>query len=86
MGGDFEKLWRSLYEYEADLFRLYSLALKNPILSKRIYKTLYALTDALINRDNDLACHIFSKHMEDVLNMTDIIISEEPNLFIDVIA
>lgn len=86
LGGDFEKLWRSLYEYEADLFRLYSLALKNPILSKRIYKTLYALTDALINRDNDLACHIFSKHMEDVLNMTDIIISEDPNLFIDVIA
>ena len=86
LGGDFEKLWRSLYEYEADLFRLYSLALKNPILSKRIYKALNALTDALINRDNDLACQIFSKHMEDVLNMTDIIISEEPNLFIDVIA
>lgn len=86
LGGDFDTLWHSLYEYEADLFRLYALALKNPILSKRIYEALYALTNALINRDNDLACQIFSGHMEDLVSITDIIISEDPTFFIDITA
>ena len=81
LGGNFDKLWSSLYEYESDLFRLYSLALKNPEYSKRIYKSLSMTTDALINRDNDLACQFFSAHMEDVLSMVSPITSESPELF-----
>lgn len=81
LGGNFNTLWQSLYEYEADLFRLYSLALRNINYAKNIHRNLSALTYALLNRDNDLACQLFSKHMDDILNMIDTLTSEHEELF-----
>ena len=81
LGGNFNTIWNSLYEYESDFFRLYSLALKDPIYYKEIYKSFSSLTDALIKRENDLACRLFSKHMEYMLNIVDDISSENPMFF-----
>ena len=81
LGGNFDKLWRSLYEYESDLFRLYSLAIRTTSYSKKIYKSLSKITEALIIKDNDMACRLFSMHMDDMLNMIYPITSENPELF-----
>ena len=81
LGGNFDKLWRSLYEYESDLFRLYSLAIRTTNYSNKIYKSLSKITEALIVRDNDMACHLFSMHMDNMLNMIYPITSENPDLF-----
>ena len=81
LGGNFDKLWRSLYEYESDLFRLYSLAIRTTSYSKKIYKSLSKITEALIIKDNDMACRLFSMHMDDMLNMIYPITSENPDLF-----
>lgn len=81
LGGNFDSLWNSLYEYESDLFRLYSLALRNVTYGKQIHRSLYAITNALLNRDNDLACKLFSTHMEYILNMIEILTSEHEELF-----
>ena len=81
LGGNFDKLWRSLYEYESDLFRLYSLAIRTTNYSNKIYKSLSKITEALIVRDNDMACRLFSMHMDNMLNMIYPITSENPDLF-----
>ena len=80
LGGGFEILWSKLYEYESDLFRLYSLAFRDLKLSTDIYQSLSSITNALIHRDNDLACQLFSQHMSNMLNIVDLLITDNLNV------
>lgn len=86
LGGNFNTVWLALYESEADLFRLYSLAFKYPIHFKEIFNSFSALTDALINRENDLACRLFSAHMNYMLNSVNTMSYENPGLFNEMIS
>lgn len=80
LGGNFEILWSKLYEYESDLFRLYSLALRDSKFSYNIHKILLSITNALIKRDNDLACQLFSQHMASMLDIVDLLIDDNLNV------
>lgn len=81
LGGNFEIMWESLYEFEADLFRLYSLAIRNLRFGVDICRSFHLLTNALLERDNDLACKIFHSHMQKVLSMVEPITADNPKLF-----
>ncbi|MFC2584090.1 MAG: GntR family transcriptional regulator, partial [Lachnoanaerobaculum saburreum] len=58
----------------------YSLALRDSKFSYNIHKILLSITNALIKRDNDLACQLFSQHMASMLDIVDLLIDDNLNV------
>ena len=63
MTGNKELIWRSLQNVDMDLRRLIYLASSSFTVSAAFLRELYDLSQALIRRDSDRACKIFTNHL-----------------------
>lgn len=63
LAGDMELVWDSLQKADVDLRRLLYLAVRVPAVAQGFLHELNGLTAALIERDNDKACQIYTSHM-----------------------
>lgn len=84
LAGDMELVWQSVQGIDVDLRRLlFFAASKSPSLVRGFVYELTSLTEALIRRDNDSACRIFSDHISRMLMLIPPVEKYTPEYFID---
>lgn len=82
LAGDMELVWDAVHNTDADLRRLlYLAAQSSPMVVKGFLFELTDLTKALISRDNDKACQIFSEHMARMLMLLSPLQEQLPEYF-----
>lgn len=81
LSGGMEQVWESLMHASNDFKRILSLGLKSPSVAKRFLYDLSALTDALVKRDNDLACEIYQTHLNHTHQIVPVLKQKYPAYF-----
>lgn len=64
LAGDTELIWSSLHRVDTDLGRLLSLITTNPAVARGIVSDLTRLADALVERNYEIACSVYTKHLD----------------------
>lgn len=64
LAGNMERIWDALQKEDLDLRRLIAMAAGNRTMTRAVLLELSSLTAALLNRDNDLACQIYNRHLD----------------------
>lgn len=82
LSGDSELIWDSLQKVDVDLRRLLYLAVNIPAVAEGFMHDLSSLTEALISRDNDRACQIYSGHLSRVLLLLPPMQQDKPDYFL----
>ncbi len=82
LAGDMDLIWDSVQKIAIDLHRLLTLALGDKALLQGALLGLGTLTDALMQRDNDLACSILNAQMSQILQIIPPIKKRKPEYFV----
>ncbi len=80
--GDKELVWKSLQNVDTDLRRLTYLAASSSVVSAAFIHELHDLSQALIQRDNDKACRIYTHHLSRMLLLIDPLHQHNPQYFV----
>lgn len=83
LSGDMELIWDSLQKVDVDLRRLLYLAAGSQTVVQGFLHELNHLTDALISRDNDKACQIYTGHLSRILMLLPLMQQHNPDYFKD---
>ncbi len=82
LAGEMDLVWEAVHSTDADLRRLlYLAAQSSSMVIKGFLFELTDLTKALIGRDNDKACQIFSDHMSRMLMLLSPLQEQLPEYF-----
>ena len=77
-------IWQAVQGIDVDVRRLlFFAASKSPSVVMGFVYELTSLTEALIRRDNDNACQIFSDHMSRMLLLIPLMEKNTPDYFTD---
>lgn len=84
LAGDMDLIWQAVQGIDVDVRRLlFFAASKSPSVVMGFVYELTSLTEALIRRDNDNACQIFSDHMSRMLLLIPLMEKNTPDYFTD---
>lgn len=81
LAGDMELVWASVQKVDVDLCRLLYLAASSTAVVEGFLYELSSLADAVISRDYDKACLIYSHHMSRILLLMNPLREHNPQYF-----
>ncbi len=81
LAGDKQLVWESVQRVDVDLRRLLYLASSSSAMVEGFVHELTLLADALVSRDNDNACRIYSRHMSRLLLLLSPLQEHNPQYF-----
>lgn len=81
LAGDMDMVWNSVQKMDMDLRRLLYLASSSTSVVEGFLCELNGLADALVKRDHDRACAIYSRHMSHILLLIAPLAEHNPQYF-----
>lgn len=85
LAGNLDLVWNALQNVDINLQRLIYLSSGSQSVARAFSYDLTCLTDALIQRDNDLACRIYAQHLDRMLQLIQPLCQHNPEYFSDAV-